>query len=151
MSDDQVTQHFRLSEFCASSTALRLGLDNTPDSVVEGNLRHVLIPGMQAVRNVLGKPIFIKSGYRCRNLNAAVRGSPTSDHVTGHAADFVSPEFGTPLEICKELVRHMGGLKFDQLIYEGDWVHISFSSRRRNQVLTAHFELGGARYTEGLA
>ena len=151
LDDDQVTRNFTLSEFCNSDTAVRLGIDNTPPPMVVGNLRNVLIPGMQAVRDRLGTPIFIKSGYRCILLNMAVKGSPSSDHVTGNAADFVAPQFGTPRDICASLVQQMGDLKFDQLIYEGGWVHISFSARRRNQVLTAHFEPGGVRYTAGLA
>lgn len=150
MIDPLVTQHFRLSEFLDSETATRLDLDNTPTPDVLATLRNVLIPGMQQVRVILGKPVFITSGYRSPSVNAAVRGSPNSQHVTGHAADFKCPAFGPPVEVAAELVRHMAALKFDQLIAEGRWVHISFSPRPRNQVLTAHFEGGGVRYTQGV-
>jgi hypothetical protein len=105
---------------------------------------------MQAVRNLLGKPVFVTSGYRSPAVNAAVRGSQGSQHLTGHACDFKS-SFGTPNAVCKLLVLHMTTLKFDQLICEGQWTHISFAPRPRNQVLTAHFTPDGVTYTQGLS
>lgn len=150
MTEPLVTANFRLSEFLASETATRLGLDNTPTAEVLATLRNVLAPGLQQVRNILGKPVFITSGYRSPETNAAVRGARTSQHVTGHAADFKSPEFGPPSAVAAELVRHIKTLKFDQLICEGSWVHISFAPRPRNEVLTAHFTPSGVSYTRGL-
>lgn len=151
MIDDRVTEHFHLSEFIASDTAVRLGIDNTPNASIVATLRNVLIPGMQQVRDLLAAPITIKSGYRCPALNAAVRGSPASDHLSGHACDFVAPRYGPPSRVAALIVAHMDRIKFDQLIQEGGWVHISFSPRRRNEVLTAHFTPQGVSYTRGLA
>lgn len=146
-----LTPHFTLAEFTDSDTALRRGIDNTPPPDVLENLRLVLAPGMEAVRSVLGVPLQIRSGYRSPALNAAVGGAAASQHVTGHAADFVAPAYGTPREVAGELVRKMAALRFDQLIYEGTWVHVSFAPRPRNQVLTAHFGGGRVSYTQGLA
>jgi hypothetical protein len=151
MMSDRVTPSFTLGEFVVSDTATRLGIDNTPPAMVEATLRNVLIPAMQTVRDLLGLPVVIKSGYRCTALNAAVRGAPSSQHVDGHAADFICPAFGTPLEICRFLLSHIDQVKFDQLIQEGGWVHASFSPRPRSEVLTAHFTLAGVSYTPGLA
>ena len=92
--DARVTRNFALSEFVVSDTATRLGIDNMPTVQIEATLRNVLIPAMQQIRDLLGQPVIIKSGYRCANLNAAVRGAPGSQHCTGHAADFVAPAFG---------------------------------------------------------
>lgn len=151
MIDPLVTQHFRLSEFIESDTATRLGISNTPSPDVLAMLRNVLIPGMEAVRTVLGKPVFVSSGYRSPELNRAIRGAPGSQHLTGQACDFRCPEFGPVVEVCAALVAQMQRIKFDQLIFEGTWCHISFSSHPRNQVLTAHFAAGGVSYTKGLA
>lgn len=151
MIDPLITQHFRLSEFVESDTATRLGIDNRPPPDVLATLTNVLIPGMQAVRVILGKPVFISSGYRSPALNAAVRGAAGSQHLTGHAADFKCPEFGPVIEVCAKLVTQMQRLKFDQLIFEGSWCHISFAPRPRSQVLTAHFDGGRVSYTQGLA
>jgi hypothetical protein len=146
-----ISKNFALSEFIASHTATRLGIDNTPSASVTAALTNILIPAMQQIRDMLGEPIIIKSGYRCPHLNAVVRGSPNSDHLTGHAADFVAPGWGDPLKVCRLLQSEMATLKFDQLIFEVGWVHISFNPRRRNQVLTAHFADGRVTYTQGLA
>ena len=149
--DENVTADFHLSEFITSDTAARLGIDNTPPATVLATLRNVLIPAMQQVRDLLGVPIIVKSGYRCPALNAAVRGASSSQHLDGHACDFVAPAFAAPSVIARFLVDHMAELHFDQLIMEGGWVHISFAPRPRNQVLTAHFSDGGVSYTQGLA
>jgi zinc D-Ala-D-Ala carboxypeptidase len=149
--DEHVTPNFALSEFIVSDTAARMGIDNTPPAAVLATLRNVLIPAMEDVRTRLGVPVVIKSGYRCPELNSAVHGAPASDHLTGHAADFVAPGFGSPREVAKFLVDQMPQFVFDQLIHEGGWVHVSFSPHRRNEVLTAHFTPSGVSYTPGLA
>lgn len=146
-----ISKNFAITEFIASHTATRLGIDNTPSASVTAALTNILIPAMQQIRDMLGEPIIIKSGYRCPHLNAVVRGSPNSDHLTGHAADFVAPAWGDPLKICRLLQSEMATIKFDQLIFEVGWVHISFNARRRNQVLTAHFVDSRVTYTQGLA
>lgn len=146
-----ISKNFAMSEFVQSHTATRLGIDNTPSASVSAALINILTPAMQEIRDMLGESVIIKSGYRCPHLNSVVRGSAHSDHLTGHAADFVAPAFGDPLKICRLLQSEMATLKFDQLIFEVGWVHVSFNSRRRNQVLTAHFADGGVRYTQGLA
>ena len=151
MIDEQVTEDFHLSEFLVSDTAARLGIDNTPPAQILATLRNVLIPAMQSVRDLLAQPIHILSGYRSPELNAAVRGAQSSQHLDGRACDFVCPAFGAPSAVARFLVDRMADLKFDQLIQEGGWVHISFSPRPRSEVLTAHFTPQGVSYTPGLA
>lgn len=142
-----LSTHFSLQEFTASQTATRLGLDNTaPQSVMRALLRTAT--GMEGVRTLLQAPIIISSGYRSPEVNRAVGGSPNSQHTRGEAVDFICPGYGTPLKICKAIVS--SGIKFDQLIMEGAWVHISFSDANRREVLTAKFGPGGATYTQGL-
>lgn len=125
-----LTDNFTLEEMTHTST----GLPNVPDDMVRSHLA-LTAAGMEKVRNVLGdKPIDVHSGYRSPSVNAVVGGSKTSDHMTGDACDFVCPDFGTPYEVA---VAIMGsGMKFDQLIREYGWVHISFGPRMRQQSLT---------------
>jgi hypothetical protein len=149
MIDEKVTPSFWLSEFLESDTATRMGLDNSPDAESLRNLRLLTIPGMQSVRDCLGQPIFISSGYRSPAVNKAVGGAASSQHQTGQAADFKCPNFGSPLTVARWIVAHQG-VKWDQLIMEGQWCHISFSDHPRGQVLTAHFGPGGVTYTSGL-
>jgi hypothetical protein len=141
-----LTEHFTLEELTFSSTAVRLGIDNTSPEEIIPALQHLSL-GLELVRSILGHPIHIDSGYRCQALNKSVGGVPTSAHRTGYAADFVCPAFGTPLEIVRKI--EASSIQFDQLIQEGNWVHISFDPRMRRQVMTAHFKDGKASYTQG--
>jgi len=148
MNDERLTVDFHLSEFLHSEKAVRLGLDNTPDAVVLAAIRNFLAPGMQDVRDLIGAPVIISSGYRAPQVNAAVGGARDSQHILGLAADFIAPFFGTPLQVARAIVASR--ITFDQLIQEGTWVHISFSAKPRRSVLTAKFTNGVASYSPGL-
>lgn len=148
---EQLTPNFTLAEFLASDTATRKGLQNIPDAKALIAIRTCAAPGMQRVRDCLGVPISITSGYRSPLVNRAVGSSSTSQHLSGNAVDFKAPAFGTPLEIARKLVANKLRIGFDQLIQEGGWVHISWvPTGARGQVLTAHFSGGAVRYTPGL-
>lgn len=142
-----LTPHFTVEEFIRSDTATRLCIDQTPSANV---MQRLLFTAQQLeiVRELLGYPLHISSGYRSLKLNTRVGGAPDSAHLTGQAADFTCPEFGTPKEIVKFLSERPE-VNFDQLIYEGTWVHIGFADHPRREVLTAHFG-GLTRYTKGV-
>lgn len=152
--DEQLSQHFWLSEFTQSQTAQRRGIDNTPSFEVVQNLRR-LAAALQQVRNLVGAPIVISSGFRGARLNSAVGGSPTSLHMLGCAADFTAPGFGTPLQVAK-LIEANDSIDFLELIYEGTWVHFGIqpdpAARRPRRVTTAVFRGNGQRtlYVPGL-
>lgn len=148
----KLSQHFSLDEFTRSDYATRHGIDNTPPGFVLTNLR-MLATRLERVRLVLGAPLLITSGYRCPELNRAIGGSITSAHVGGLAADFIAPEFGSPYQVARSIEANADEVDFDQLIFEGGWVHIGFTqlTQQRREVLTARFEKGRARYSEGLA
>ncbi len=148
---DQLTKNFTLAELIQSDTATRLGLPNIPDPVALSNLRAITAPGLQRIRDLLGQPLLVSSGYRSPPVNKAIGGSATSQHCTGSAIDFRAPAFGTPLEVCRFIVANKTIIGFDQLIWEGTWVHVSFvKTGARGQVLTARFTGGRASYTAGL-
>lgn len=154
MNDERITQGFMLSEFLQSDTATRLGIDNTPKPTELQNVRAILAPGMQRVRDLLFRAVFITSGYRSPDLNRAVRGAASSAHLHGLAADFKCPGYGPPIVIARYLVQHATEIGYEQLIQEGDWVHVAFPApgdAPSYGVLTAHFAGGGVTYTEGLA
>jgi hypothetical protein len=139
--------NFTLAALCASSTATRLNLDNRPTPDIAFALGN-LAANLERVRLVLGHPMMIDSGFRCLALNLAVGGAQKSAHMDGDAADFVCPGFGTPLEISKAIIA--SDVKFDQLIQEGTWVHVSFAPAMRQQTLTANFGIGAVKYTAGV-
>jgi zinc D-Ala-D-Ala carboxypeptidase len=145
----KLSEHFRLDELTASETATRKGIDNTPPPVVTEKLR-MLAATLEQVRSLLGNnSIRISSGYRCLALNRAIGSGDLSAHVLGYAVDFTCPKFGTIKEVAIKIAE--SPIKFDQLIYEGTWVHLSVDPRNRREVLTATFKGGKAKYSKGIA
>lgn len=137
----QLTPHFTLSELTASSTAERLGLDNTPaPEIVPRLVRTAQM--LEMIRMELGAPVAVTSGYRSPAVNRAVGGVTSSDHAQGHAADIVAPKFGTPYQIAKKLAPLVDTLGIGQLILEGikgkQWVHVSthIPEKTVNRVIT---------------
>lgn len=127
-----LTPHFSLEEFTLSSTALALGIANTPEPAHLVNLEK-LAKRMEDVRALFNVVIEITSGYRNPQVNRAVGGVPNSAHALGLAADFHVHGF-TDLEAAKRI--RDSALKFDQLIFEKNrCVHISVDPRMRRQVL----------------
>ncbi|MBW8881355.1 MAG: hypothetical protein JF615_08030 [Asticcacaulis sp.] len=142
-----LSRYFSKAELTVSQTAARKGIDNTPTNEIWARLTETA-KQMDKVRDLLGHAINVNSGYRSEALNAVIGGAPHSAHSLGYAVDFICPAFGTPLQICQKIVT--SGLKFDQLIQEGTWVHISFDPRLRQDVKTANFSGGAATYRSGL-
>lgn len=135
----QLTEHFQLSEFTRSTTATRLGIDNTPSEQVIDNLRQLCIHVLEPLRQTVTLPIIISSGYRSPPLNKAVGGVRNSQHMTGQACDIYQPDKKKRHEWFLIL---MDG-DFDQLIMEHNakgstWIHVSYNSTpslNRHQVL----------------
>lgn len=142
-----LSEHFTLEELIRSDTASRLGINNMPSSVVIQHAKQFLIPGIEQIRRLLGKPMLISSGYRSPDLNKATPGSSnTSQHTLFEAIDFTSPEFGPVLDIAKKI--QYSNIKFDQMIFEyGAWIHISFSKVCRGHILSKY---SGTGYLTGL-
>jgi len=143
----KLSRYFTLEVLTFSDTATRLGIDNTPS---QGEVTALTDTAgrLDQVQDLLGHPIQIVSGYRSTKLNSAMGGAAHSAHLTGHAVDFICRAFGTPLQICQKIIA--AGIKFDQLVQEGTWVHISFDPAMRNQVLTATYANGTTSYSSGL-
>lgn len=141
--EQQLSAHFRLSEFLVSNAGARAGLDNTPSVSVIANLKR-LAAILELVRSYLySVAIIISSGYRSDLINALIGGAANSAHKDGLAVDFIAPGYGRPLAIAKAIAA--SGIPFDQLILEGTWVHLAIAPQGqapRMQVLTAVFQSG---------
>ena len=146
-----LTKSFSLEELVFSQTAAREGIDNTPGPAHVRAMRELCTNVLQPLRDAIGVPLFVSSGYRSPRLNRFVGGSVRSQHMEGRAADVVCFSMDT-----KKLFKRVLELKlpFDQLIYEGGresvWVHVSFDPKRdRRSIMTATFpEAGGVLYTK---
>ncbi|OEZ68179.1 peptidase M15 [Janthinobacterium sp. HH103] len=142
-----LSPHFGLAELVASQVATRQGIDNAPAPAIVANLTR-LAALLEQVRALVGAPIAISSGYRSPALNKAVGGAASSAHVLGLAADISTAKLA-PKALA--LLIRQSDIAFDQLIYEGTWVHIALSaSAPRRQVLTAKFAGGGVSYVAGI-
>lgn len=128
-------KYFTLKELTRSTTATAKGIDNTPTPEVEKNLTLLVENVLDPLREIYGKPITVNSGYRCPELNKAVGGSKTSDHVKGFAADITG---GSKEENERLFYLIKYNFNFKQLIDEKDfsWVHVSYDpSNLKNQIL----------------
>lgn len=129
-----LTTHFTLEELTASQYAARKDLDNTPPEGIIANLKTLAIT-LESVRTLLlDSPIVISSGYRSPMVNAGVGGAKDSAHISGYAADFICPQFSSNFDVAKTIAS--GGIRFDQLILEYGWVHISVAPTMRSMLLT---------------
>lgn len=129
----QLSENFTLEEATFSETASRNNIDNTPDEATLEKMKFTA-SNMENVRLLLDKPIIVSSWFRCLELNRTIKSKDTSQHVLGEAVDFKCPKFGTPRKIVETILN--AEISFDQLILEyNSWVHVSFKSKNRNQVL----------------
>jgi zinc D-Ala-D-Ala carboxypeptidase len=138
----KVSKYFSLSEFVKSAKAIKHKIDNTPPAKIIENIKFFAVTCMDLVRELFGVPITPSSGYRCPALNKIVKGSITSDHLTGLAADFNVPGYTVRQAIAKIV---SSGIDFDQLICEYDtWVHISkrYHNNRKQILLFAIDKFG---------
>ena len=137
----RLTPHFTLEEM--TRTNVKLGyLDQRrqtqPDAQVIDNLTRVC-QWLEKVREV---PIIINSGYRCKELNRLVGGCPTSNHLTGCAADI---RVNSKEQLLRYAVRLLDisdetGQDFDEILLERNareyWLH--FAVRPKNNRRKIH-------------
>ena len=126
--------NFSFSELLYSNTAEQYRIKNIPDIEEADNLLELIVYCLQPIRNKLGKPMIITSGYRCEELNNKIGGVKNSQHTKGQAVDFKVKGM-TAKEVINFIVDN--NFEFDQLINEHDmWVHISYTKgKNRKQVL----------------
>lgn len=123
-----LSKNFTLAEMMYSATAQKLQIVNQPDNIQIHHLRILCENLLQPLRDGYGKPLYICSGYRCRELNQAVGGSPSSDHLKGKAADIITDN---PLGLFSWVCRL--NLSFDQAILYKNFLHLSYRSEKENR------------------
>ena len=125
-----MTLNFKMSELIHSDTAITNNINNMPDINSLDYLLELVSYVLQPLRDKIGKPMIITSGYRNSQVNKLVggavdkNGNPTSQHCKGQAADFTIS--GMSVQSIIDFIKK-SGIEYDQLINEYDkWVHISF-------------------------
>ena len=131
-----ISRNFSYREFERSATADAHMICNVIRTFeVRDAIYELVEEVLQPLRDEIGEPIDISSGYRCPELNAFIpRSSPTSQHTKGEAADIKTRSF-SPLDLARVIVRM--GLPFDQLILYPTFVHVShkMGGPQRGQIL----------------
>lgn len=130
-------KYFTIHELIKSATAKRYGIDNIPGEAERNNLKKLVENILDPLRERWGAPIIVDSGYRCGRLNKIVKGSATSQHLLGQAAD-IRTVSDDPAENKKlfNLIINMH-LPYDQVIdeYNYNWIHVSYGPRHRRKIL----------------
>ena len=149
-----ISKHISNKEGVYSITAIRRGIDNTPDEEQLNNMELIADNVFEPLRAYVGGPIKINSFFRSPDLNTAIGGSKTSQHCKGLAMD-IDDTFGrmTNAEMYHWIKEN---LDFDQMIWEfgtdtqPNWVHISFISEEenRNKCLKAYKEYNKTKYKQ---
>jgi uncharacterized protein YcbK (DUF882 family) len=127
-----ITKDFSYREFERSEVADAKHICNVITSFeVRDSILALTENVLQPLRDAWGKPLKVNSGYRCKALNAAVGGVPTSQHVKGEAADIAA---GDPVKLARLAVKL--GLPFDQMILYPTFVHFShrLNGEQRGQI-----------------
>ena len=146
-----LTENFSLVELTKSQTAERKGIDNTPSTEHQENLKRLCESILQRVRDHFNRVVSVSSGYRSVDLCVAIGSSTGSQHAKGEAADFEI--FGLSNKELADWINE--NLDYDQLILEywkeedpnSGWVHCSYKSDgNRKQYLRAYKENGSTKY-----
>tara|TARA_R100001086_G_C11803019_1_gene249374 strand:+ start:23 stop:490 length:468 start_codon:yes stop_codon:yes gene_type:complete len=148
-----ISKHISDKEATKSITALRLGIDNTPNGTAYNNMKTLAANVFEPLREWVGGPIKITSMYRSPELcDALGSNGRTSQHTKGQAID-IDDIYGhkTNAEMFEYIKNN---LEFDQLIWEfgnednPDWLHISYIDleKNRKRILKAVRDQGKVKY-----
>jgi len=136
MQNIYLSPHFTLAEMCESQTAEKHGIANIPSSEAVANMRRLCEGCLEPLREALGLPIIITSGYRTKALNNHILHSARkSQHVSGQAADFYV-EGASRRELLIKAFRQIildEDIDYDQLILYPTFIHVSYVSRTANR------------------
>tara|TARA_R100001510_G_scaffold52791_1_gene53823 strand:- start:155 stop:619 length:465 start_codon:yes stop_codon:yes gene_type:complete len=149
-----ISKHISEKEATKSITALRLGIDNTPNGTAIQNMKILAEKVFEPLRAWVGGAIKITSMYRSPDLCLALNSKVSSQHCKGQAVD-IDDVYGhkTNAEMFKFIKDE---LSFDQMIWEfgnetnPDWIHVSYVSeeKNRNRVLKAVKVDGKTKYID---
>ena len=134
-----ISKHISDKEATKSITALRLGIDNTPNGTAYNNMKTLAANVFEPLREWVGGPIKITSFYRSPELCLAIGSKTSSQHTckNGAAID-IDDIYG--YKTNAEMFDYIkDNLEFDQLIWEfgnednPDWLHISYVDLEKNR------------------
>lgn len=140
-----ITENFTFREFEESATAYKLDIINViADVEVRDSIMALVRNVLQPLRSEIGKPCTINSGYRCKALNEAVGGQPTSQHTKGEAAD-IKFKGVSPYNVAKTIIALH--LPYDQIVLYNTFVHVSHKLKgEQRKMVVYNKEYKGKRF-----
>ena len=137
-----LSKHVTRAEFERSDTAIRHGISNlmTESDIIRA--KELCENVFEPIREHLGKPIKVNSGYRSLAVNKRIGGAKTSQHSVGEAIDLDLHDRDLFEWIIDNVV-------YDQLIFESgtedkaDWFHISYRKNRNRKQVLRMIKIGG--------
>ena len=99
----------------------RHGYDSDGHPILDHVIDKRLVDVLDAIRERIGKPIEVLSGYRCLEHNAEVRGVSNSQHVLGTAADITYD--GIDVDYLAQVAEECGADGIG-CYYHQDFVHV---------------------------
>ena len=143
-SNANLSEHFKLGEMTKSSSHPEVY--NIPSHEAIANLKRVC-SWLEVLRERYGKPIIINSGYRSPQLNKKIGGVPTSNHLTGCAADICVANMEQLIRFAAILLEYADetNQQFDELLIERNrygaiWLHFAVrpnGNRRKVALINA--------------
>ena len=136
----RLTENFTYEEFVHSDIADKYGIDNEPKREDIKEKIKELACVLQKIRDRLGEPIHISSGYRSKELNDTICGATNSDHLFGCAADIRCSDNKKLFGLICSMVQK-GEIQCRQIINEHQfrWIHLSINNKcnsfKINQIL----------------
>lgn len=113
--NEKVGQHFKVKEFACQDGSQVVFIDD------------YLVFILDNLRNQVGKPVYINSGYRTPTRNKAVGGAKYSYHMRGMAADIRVNGM-----TAKEIANKLNAIIPDEcgIIVYSTWVHIDTRTKK---------------------
>ena len=132
-----LSEHFVLGEFTRSKYP---EVYNIPSHEAIANLKRLCV-WLEVLRNKVGHPIVINSGYRSPQLNRKVGGAANSNHLTGCAVDIRTSGYEQAICYAAILINYAkeSTQEFDELLIEKRSALPLGSSKNRYGAVWLHF------------
>lgn len=129
MRESKITTNFCWDEYTKSDTAKAHHINNAiTDWDVRDNAIALFDNLVQPARDAYGEPVFVTSGYRCKELNELVGGVEKSQHQYGEAVDVTCSDLR---RFAKLIIEQK--LPFDQMGIANSYIHLSYKREGKNR------------------
>jgi len=116
-------KHFKLEEF------------NCP-CCGQCDMDESLLQKLDKARDIAGIPFHVNSGYRCKEHNKSIGGSPNSSHLKGLAADIRTATIKDRYTILKALLF----VGFNRIGIGKNFIHVDIDKDKTQNIIWDYYE-----------